>query len=138
MASLQSPLATLLSVLLLSLPLASLRADASPQATAAGKRQFTKCAACHSLEKGVNLMGPSLAGLAGRKAGSVAGFAYSAAMQQSKVVWTRQTLSAFLEKPMEYLPGTVMPFGGLSKPEQRTALIDYLLNEPKPEAEGVK
>jgi cytochrome c len=41
-------------------------------------------------------------------------------------VWDAQTLSAFLESPMEYLPGTTMPFAGLRKPEQREALTCYL------------
>ena len=38
-----------------------------------GKKAFRKCHACHSLEEGKNRMGPSLYGLAGRKAGTAPG-----------------------------------------------------------------
>jgi cytochrome c2 len=116
------------SLALLSVPCAFLRAEVGASTSAAGKRQFTKCMACHSLEQGVNMMGPSLAGLLGRKAGSVEGFNYSAAMRQSRIVWNRETLAAFLENPGQYVPGTTMPFAGLAKPGPREALIEFLLS----------
>lgn len=104
------------------------RADESTLTVEAGRKQFSKCAACHSLEQGVQMMGPSLAGLSGRKAGSVEGFAYSLALEESEVIWSQETLSAFLENPIQYIPGNLMPFGGLRKQEQREALIEYLLD----------
>jgi cytochrome c len=42
-----------------------------------------KCLQCHVVEKGVNKTGPSLHGIVGRASGSVGGFAYSAANQNS-------------------------------------------------------
>ena len=49
-----------------------------------GETLFKKnCAICHTLEAGKNKIGPSLAGVVGRKAGSVPGFAYSAANKNS-------------------------------------------------------
>lgn len=113
---------------LLSVPCTLLRAEDSASAFETGKQQFTKCMACHSLERGVNMMGPSLAGLLGRKAGSVEGFTYSPAMRQSRIVWNRETLSAFIENPVQYVPGTTMPFAGLAKPGPREALIEFLSN----------
>ena len=92
----------------------------------AGKKQFNKCVACHSVEPDVHMTGPSLHGLLGRKVGSLEGFAFSPAMEASELVWTEETLSAFLQQPMTYIPGTVMPFGGVKKAEQRDALICYL------------
>jgi cytochrome c len=91
-----------------------------------GKRQFNKCAACHSLEVGVHLAGPSLHGLMGRKVGSIEGFVFSEVMEQAEFVWTTQTLSAFIENPMQLLPGTVMAFGGIRNAEQREALVFYI------------
>ena len=92
----------------------------------AGKKQFNKCAACHSVEPGVQLMGPSLHGLMGREVGSVEGFPFSEAMETANFTWTEDTLDAFIESPMQYLPGTVMPFGGIRKVEQRQALNCYI------------
>ena len=37
---------------------------------AAGRQIFRKCQACHSLDPGKNLVGPSLAGIIGKKAGA--------------------------------------------------------------------
>lgn len=51
--------------------LASLTGDATH-----GKQVFMQCQACHSIEAGKNMIGPSLAAVVGRKAGSIAGFAY--------------------------------------------------------------
>lgn len=92
----------------------------------AGKKVFNKCAACHSLEPGQHMMGPSLHGLMGREAGTAEGFLYSQALEDADFVWNEETLSAFLESPMQYLPGTTMPFGGLKKAGQRDALNCYL------------
>ena len=92
----------------------------------AGKKVFNKCAACHSLEPGQHMMGPSLHGLMGREVGTAEGFLYSPAMEDADFTWSDETLSAFLEGPMQYLPGTTMPFGGIKKPEQRQALNCYL------------
>ena len=92
----------------------------------AGKKQFNKCVACHSVEPGVQLMGPSLHGLFGRQVGSVQGFQYSEAMSSAGFQWTPERLSAFLANPMQDMPGTVMPFGGIRKAEQREALNCYL------------
>jgi cytochrome c len=46
----------------------------------------------HTLEDGKNKIGPSLAGVVGRKAGSVPGFAYSAANKNSGDTWDEATL----------------------------------------------
>ena len=92
----------------------------------AGKKVFNKCAACHSMEPGQHMMGPSLHGLMGREVGTAEGFVYSPAMEEADFTWSDETLSAFLESPMQYLPGTTMPFAGIKKPEQRQALNCYL------------
>jgi len=115
-------LLSLVPIALLLFPV-SLKAECDAEA---GRRQFNKCVACHSVESGIQMMGPSLYDLFGRKVGSVEGFTFSVAMEEADVVWTDQTLSEFLGKPMTFIPGSVMPFGGIKKPEQRKALICYL------------
>jgi len=91
-----------------------------------GKQVYNKCVACHALEPGVHLMGPSLHGLFGRTAGDLEGFVYSGAMTNASFIWDQQTFGLFMEDPMQYLPGTTMPFAGIRKPEQREALGCYL------------
>ena len=93
----------------------------------AGARVFRACAACHSLESGRHLTGPSLADLWGRKAGSVGGFArYSTALKSAEVVWTEETLDAWLAAPQELVPGNTMTFSGLEEPKARADLIAFL------------
>jgi cytochrome c len=92
-----------------------------------GEKVFKKsCAICHTLEAGKNKIGPSLADVVGRQAGSVAGFAYSAANKNSGDTWDEPTLDAYLTGPQKFMPGTKMVFVGLKDPEDRKALIEYL------------
>jgi nitrite reductase (NO-forming) len=92
----------------------------------AGRQVFRKCQACHSLEPGKNLVGPSLAGIIGRKAGTEASFNYSAAMKQSGITWTPQTLDNYLADPQKVVPGNRMPFPGLKSEIDRKDVVAYL------------
>ena len=87
---------------------------------------FAACAACHAVSPGMNGIGPSLAGVFGRKAGSVPDFVYSTAMQNSGKIWDEATLDNFLISPMAAVPGTHMSYMGQSDPARRKAVIDYL------------
>lgn len=91
-----------------------------------GKAVFARCVACHSVQPGEKRIGPSLAGVVGRKAGAVTGFTYSPAMKGAKLVWDVKTLDAFLTKPMAMVPGTRMILSGLPNPADRANLIAYL------------
>lgn len=90
-----------------------------------GARQFNKCAACHKVEDGANGTGPHLYGVVGREKASVAGFGYSGALDAAEA-WTPENLSAFIENPREYAPGTTMAFAGLRDAQDRADLIAYL------------
>jgi len=84
---------------------------------------FERCIACHGDKADV---GPSLSGVFGRKAGSREDFRYSRALSRSGIVWNEQNLDAFLKAPEQFLPGTRMPFEGLSSDAERTAVIQHL------------
>lgn len=87
---------------------------------------FAQCAACHSVEKGMHGVGPSLVGVFGTKAGDVPGYAFSDAMMGSGLIWDDKTLDTYLTNPMKVVPGTRMTYAGMSDPADRKAVIDYL------------
>jgi cytochrome c2 len=93
---------------------------------ARGEQKFVECAACHSIEKGVNNVGPTLAGIFSRKAGALADFRYSAAMRKSGITWTPQTLDEYIADPQKRIPANRMPYAGLPDAAARADLIAYL------------
>ena len=97
---------------------------------AAGERVFRKCMACHAVGEGArNKVGPELNGIVGSQIASVEDFNYSntlAEMGEEGETWTAEALSAFLEAPREYAPGTKMAFPGLKDEADRENVIAYL------------
>ncbi|GGH27184.1 Cytochrome c2 [Cribrihabitans marinus] len=91
-----------------------------------GAKVYKKCAACHKLEEGKNLVGPHLYGVVGREVASVEGVNYSDALIELGGTWTPERLDAYLTKPRDFAPGTKMTFSGLRKEEDRTDVIAYL------------
>jgi len=98
---------------------------------ARGEKRFEECATCHTLERGVNNVGPSLFGLFGRKAGEIADFRYSPALKKSGIAWNPQTLDSFIADPQKEVPGNRMPFAGMPDAGDRADLIAYLQKATK-------
>lgn len=85
------------------------------------------CRTCHSMKEGDNRLGPSLAGVVGRKAGTLPGYAYSPSMQNSGVTWDEATLDTFIANPDQVVGGNKMkPFTGISDEAQRKDIIAFL------------
>jgi len=99
-----------------------------PEGNAArGAAAFRQCVACHSVEPGVHLTGPSLAHVWARRAGRVEGFTrYSEPLKRTTVVWEAATLDRWLEDPQAVVPGNLMTFPGLKDARQRADLVAYL------------
>lgn len=101
---------------------------AAAQDAAAGEKVFlSKCKVCHMApEKAKNLVGPSLAGVVGRKAGTAAGYHYTDANKDSGITWDEAELKKYLKDPKGVVPGTKMVFPGLQAEQDIDNVIAYL------------
>jgi len=110
--------------------LASLALLAPERASAQEDGQIlfnNSCRTCHTLTPGDNRLGPSLAGVLGRKAGALEGYAYSPSLKQSGLAWDEATLDRFIENPDALVPGHNMkPYAGLTDAAARQAIIAHL------------
>jgi cytochrome c len=76
-------------------------------------------------------VGPSLHGVVGRKAGSLASYAgkYSSAMKkagEAGLVWDEANLAVYLKSPKDKVPGNKMGFPGLKDDADIANVIAYL------------
>ena len=118
---------------------AALVAKADP---AKGEADAALCKVCHAFDKGApSPVGPNLYGVIGRPIASVEGFNYSPALKAkaSEGNWDYAQFDAFIHKPMEYAPGTMMAFPGIPEANKRAEVIAWLRTKadspaPLPEA----
>ena len=99
-----------------------------PEADSRGAELFRKCVACHTVTPdGGHRAGPTLYRLFGRTAGSHPDYPYSAALEQSDLVWTQETVARLFEiGPENLVPGSKMPLQRVPSAEDRAALVAYL------------
>ena len=88
-----------------------------------GKTLYQACTSCHSIDD--DDIGPRHRGVVGRKAGTISGYAYSAALKSSGIVWDKETLDRWLANPSAMVPGTKM-FFLIDNPQTRADIIAYL------------
>ncbi|NML16519.1 c-type cytochrome [Azohydromonas caseinilytica] len=97
----------------------------------AGKTVFARCASCHQVGPAArSTFGPHLNGIVGRRAGSLPGYGYSAALKASGLVWDEATLRAFIKAPGDTVPGTKMRLWWLGSERQLDDLLAYLRTFP--------
>lgn len=97
---------------------------------AAGTEVFRKCAACHTAEAGgANKTGPNLHNIVGDAIGDRNGFKTTDSLKAiAGGKWDYATLEDYLEDPKRLAPKGSMSFAGLKKPEDRAAVIKYLMS----------
>lgn len=121
--------ATLLFLALVTGAMAPVAADeiGDPERGAA---LFRQCVACHKVGEGAqNGVGPHLNRLFGRRAGSVEGARYSEGMTRmgaDGLVWTLETLDAYIENPRALVSRTNMTFRGMADPGKRADVLAFL------------
>ncbi|MES2612001.1 MAG: c-type cytochrome [Pseudomonadota bacterium] len=97
---------------------------ASAQSVERGRAVYQEhCAGCHSVD--AHREGPAHRGVVGRRAGALKDYAYSPALQGSKLLWTRATLKAWLADPEGLIPGQAMDYS-LDDAQEREDVVAYL------------
>jgi len=93
----------------------------------AGRKLFARCAGCHEVGPNAgNIFGPQLNGVLGRKAGGVAGYAYSPALKASTLVWDERSLNAFIRDSEQVVPGNKMRFMNFMSEQQAGDIVAFL------------
>jgi cytochrome c2 len=109
-------------------------------ASESGDVLFNKaCSRCHSLEAGHNGVGPSLAGIVGKRSAMAGGYAYSPVMKAANLTWNEETLMKYLSGPQALIPchavqikalvqchGIKMTFRGFRNPADSSAVVEFL------------
>lgn len=92
-----------------------------------GAQVYRACVACHALEPGLHLSGPSLDGFMRRVAGTAEGFVrYSSGLKDADFSWNASALDGWLKDPAGMIPGTYMTFRGIDDPQARADLVAFL------------
>jgi cytochrome c len=123
------------TLLIAAVAIAASTGTAAAQDAAKGKQVFVVCSICHQVgPDAAAMVGPPLNGLDGRRAGSVAGYAYSAAMvaagktgtpaSKGPVVWNEATFTQYIANPQAMIPNIKMIFPGISGPDKDQKIKD--------------
>jgi len=111
-------ISTVIACLAAIAPAASMAAD--------GEALFNKnCKTCHSMEPGKHGLGPSLAGIVGKKSASQ-DFTKYKALVGSDIIWDEANISAWIEDPKKIIGKTSTMVAKMKDPEDRAAIIEYL------------
>lgn len=99
-----------------------------------GRAVALPCWTCHDLAGSVDKVGPSLAGIFGRRSGQAPDQSGSDALRGAAIVWDERTLSAFLRDPAGFVPGNAMVLPGVGDPQGLHDLLFYLRHVTRPGA----
>jgi len=99
-----------------------------------GRAVANPCWVCHDIAGPVNKVGPSLAGLYGRRSGMAPGYTSTAALLGASIVWDDRSLQAFLANPSGFVPGNGMVSPGIQNAAALSDLLFYLRHVTRPGA----
>jgi len=108
--------------------------DADRARFESGRSASIPCWTCHDLAGPVDKVGPSLAGVFGRRSGMAPDQRGSDAMLAASIVWDEQTLAGFLRDPAGFVPGNHMVSPGVGDPQVLADLVFYLSHVTRPGA----
>ena len=103
-----------------------------------GRSVAVPCWTCHDLAGTVRKVGPSLAGVFGRRSGTAPDQRGSDAMLAASIVWDERTMAAFLSNPSGFVPGNQMVSAGVRNSQALADLIFYLRHLTRPGARDGK
>lgn len=112
-------------IFLVSIPASAQMAVPKAKPVSGEKLFGQQCGACHATKAGETRVGPSLAGIIGRKAASQRGYRYSPALKKSRLTWTRDNMDKWLTNSGTTVRGTTMVYLQADAAKRR-AIIDYL------------
>ena len=95
----------------------------------AGEKVAQRCISCHSIADTSNKKAPTLRGIVGRPAASVAGFEYSDGLKAfgaAGAVWDEATLDKFLQDTYGFVKGIRMVIPPVRRETERADLIAFL------------
>ena len=94
-----------------------------------GAASFKKCQSCHTAEAGgANKTGPNLHNIVGAEIANHNGFKTTGSLNGIGGTWTYEKLEDYLENPKRLAPKGSMSFAGLKKPQERAAMIKFLMS----------
>lgn len=121
------PLSVIMAVAVGSVPAAAADLFGDPEN---GADVYIYCSGCHEIGTDAeNGIGPHLNGIFGRRAGAIEEFPYSRSLERAGndgLMWTLETLDAYIENPRALVSGTRMSFDGLEDEQERADLLAFL------------
>ena len=96
-----------------------------------GEQLFFVCESCHSLNevgRGYKI-GPNLYGILGRSAASREDYDFSEELKQSGIIWTRESLIAWIVSTETMVPGTFMLYENFLNAQEVNSLVNYMIEK---------
>ena len=94
-----------------------------------GAAVFKKCGSCHTAEAGgANKTGPNLHNIIGAEIANHNGFKTTESLSAIGGSWTYEKIDDYIENPKRLAPKGSMSFAGLKKPQDRAAVIKFLMS----------